>query len=200
MYFKYAIALTGGIGTGKSTASSLFKLNGFKIIDADKIAHSILDNSVIEIEKLFGSQFILNNKVNRKLLGKLIFSNQDSKKELENFIHPKIYKEIEFESGKLDKFKFPYLIDIPLFFEKKTYPISKSLVIYAPKDLQISRVMKRDNFSKIEAKQRIESQMNIEEKKDLADIIIDNSKSLKHLQSEIERVVKPLSQLITGTK
>jgi len=194
MAFKYAIALTGGIGTGKSTASALFMLNGFKIIDADKIAHSILDNSVSEIEKLFGSEFILKSKVNRKLLGKMIFANKEAKKRLENFIHPKIFQAIQVESEKLDKFQFPYLIDIPLFFERKIYPIQKSVVIYAPKTLQISRVMKRDNFTEMEARQRIESQMSIEDKKLLADIVIDNSGSLKNLQLEIERVVKLISE------
>jgi len=194
MAFKYAVALTGGIGTGKSTASSLFMLNGFKIIDADKIAHSILDNSVSDIEKLFGSEFILkSNKVNRKLLGRLIFANKDEKTKLETFIHPKIFTAIKLESEKLDKFKFPYLIDIPLFFERKIYPIQKSIVIYAPKDLQISRVIKRDGFSEIDAIQRIDSQMSIEEKKSLANIVIDNSGSLNNLQAEIERVVKLIS-------
>jgi len=190
MAFEYAVALTGGIGTGKSTASSLFMLNGFKIIDADKIAHSILDISHLEIAKLFGDNYIINNQVNRPLLGKLIFSNKDEKKRLEDFIHPKIFDKIKIESEKLDKFKFPYLIDIPLFFERKIYPIKTSIVIYAKKETQINRVIKRDGFSREETISRIESQMNIEEKKRLASFIIDNSGSLKNLQSEIEKITK----------
>jgi len=190
MAFQYAVALTGGIGTGKSTASSLFMLNGFKIIDADKIAHSILNLSYIEIEELFGKKYIKNSKVDRKLLGQLIFSNKTEKIKLEKFIHPKIFDAIKIESTKLDRFKFPYLIDIPLFFERNNYPIDSSIVIYAPKDTQIKRVIDRDGFSKDETIQRVESQMDIDEKRKLATFVIDNSTSLKNLQSEIERVTK----------
>ena len=190
MAFKYAIALTGGIGTGKSTASSLFMLNGFKIIDADKIAHSILDFSHLEIARLFGDEYVSGGKVNRPILGKLIFSDKNAKQKLENFIHPKIFEEIKKESDKLDRFKFPYLIDIPLFFERKVYPIDLSIVIYAQKDVQIKRVIKRDGFSEEETIRRVESQMNIEKKKKLATFIIDNSGSLKNLQDEVERVKK----------
>ena len=190
MAFEYAIALTGGIGTGKSTASSLFMLNGFKIIDADKIAHSILALSHLEIAELFGDEYILKGSVNRPLLGKLIFRDKDAKKKLENFIHPKIFDEIKSQSEKLDRFKFPYLIDIPLFFERKLYPMKTSVVIYTPKEIQIQRVLKRDGFSEEETIRRIESQMDIEDKRSLATFIIDNSGSLKNLQSEIERVTK----------
>lgn len=195
MAFKYAIALTGGIGTGKSTASSLFMLNGFKIIDADKIAHSILNNSSLEISNLFGKEYIKKDgKVNRPLLGKLIFQNKEEKLKLENFMHPQIFNSIEIESEKLDKFKFPYLIDIPLFFERKVYPIEKSITIYAPKNLQINRVIKRDGFSEVDAINRINSQMNIEEKKNLSTFILDNSSTLKNLQQEIERITEILKK------
>ncbi|NLN13665.1 MAG: dephospho-CoA kinase, partial [Arcobacter skirrowii] len=72
--FKNAIALTGGIATGKSTVCNLLKLHGFFIIDADKIAHRVLDENYQEIENMFGSKYVENKKVLRKELGKIIFS------------------------------------------------------------------------------------------------------------------------------
>lgn len=82
MSFKYAIALTGGIGTGKSSASALFSLNGFKVIDADKIAHSILKNNGLAIANMFGQEYVIDGMVDRKSLGKLIFADQESRKNL----------------------------------------------------------------------------------------------------------------------
>ena len=69
------------------------------------------------------------------------------------------------------------------------YPIPKSLVIYTPNDIQIQRLMKRDNIDENEAKLKISNQMDIEEKKKLADMVIDNSQNLKHLQAEVERII-----------
>ncbi len=190
--FKYAIALTGGIATGKSTVASLFKLHGFLTIDADKIAHELLDIHYKEIEKLFGSQYIEDKKVLRKKLGHLIFNNQKEKEKLEKFIHPLIKNEIVKEAKVFEKQQKPYLIDIPLFFENKNYNIQKSIVVYIPKELQVQRLIKRDKCTQEEALVRINNQMNIEEKKKLATYIIDNSKNLIHLQNEVERVKKEL--------
>ena len=187
--FKNAIALTGGIATGKSTVCNLLKLHGFLIIDADKIAHKLLDENSQKIEELFGKQYVENGKVLRKELGKIIVSNEENKLKLEALLHPLIFQEIEKEAKLFEEQNKPYIVDIPLFFEKMHYPISKSLVIYTPKNLQIERLMKRDNISEEEAKLKISNQMDIEEKRKLADMVIDNSQNLKHLQNEVERII-----------
>ncbi|WP_152017657.1 dephospho-CoA kinase [Aliarcobacter butzleri] len=187
--FKNAIALTGGISTGKSTVCNLLKLHGFLTIDADKIAHKLLDENSSKIEEMFGKEYVENGKVLRKELGKIIFSNEENKLKLEALLHPLIKEEIIKESKIYEEQNKPYFIDIPLFFEKMHYPISKSLVIYTPKELQIQRLMKRDNIDEKEAKLKISNQMDIEEKRKLANIVIDNSKDLKHLQNEVERVI-----------
>lgn len=186
--FKHAIALTGGIATGKSTACSLLKLHGFLTIDADKIAHALLDKHSSTIASMFGAQYVQDGKVLRKELGKIIFSNEEEKLKLEAFIHPLIKQEIEKEAQLFEKAGKPYFIDIPLFFEKMHYPIPKSVVVYTPKPLQIERLMKRDNITQEEALQKISNQMDIDEKKALADLVIDNSSSLVNLQDEVERV------------
>lgn len=190
--FSHAIALTGGIATGKSTVASLFMMHGFLTIDADKIAHKILDENVSKITELFGEKYIKDNKVNRKELGNLIFNDVIQKKKLENFIHPLIKQQIIKDARIFEEQKKPYLIDIPLFFENKNYDIKNSIVVYTPKEIQISRLMARDNSSQDEALSRINNQMDIEDKKKLATYTIDNSLNLKNLQNEVERVKKEL--------
>lgn len=189
MAFEYAIALTGGIATGKSTVASLMALNGMRVIDADTISHEILDASSVWVKETFGDEYINGSKVNRSKLGSLVFSDDKAKKILEEFLHPKIRCEIEKRSEKQDSFKFPYLIDIPLFFENSAYDIEDSVVVYTPKEVQLERFMKRNGYSEEESLKRIASQMPIDKKKECATWVIDNSQKLKHLQQEVEDFV-----------
>ncbi|MCW8837527.1 MAG: dephospho-CoA kinase [Thiovulaceae bacterium] len=194
MAYKYAIALTGGIATGKSTVASLLALNGMRVIDADSISHEILDASSQWVEDTFGKEYLNGKKVNRTKLGSLVFSDAVAKKKLESYLHPKIHQEITKRSEKQDKFNFPYLIDIPLFFENNSYDIKDSVVVYTPKEIQLERFMKRNGYSKEESLKRIASQMPIDEKKAKATWIIDNSKGLKHLQDEVEGFVEKIKE------
>ncbi len=195
MAFEYAIALTGGIATGKSTVASLLALNGMRVIDADKISHAILDNSKEWVAQTFGSEFVNQKGVDRAKLGTLVFADTKAKKTLEEYLHPRIKAEIERQSEKQDTFGFPYLIDIPLFFENGNYPIEKSVVVYTPPQLQLERFIKRNGYSKEESLRRIASQLPIEEKKAKATWVIDNSKDLKHLQDEVERFVEEIKRI-----
>ena len=190
--FKNAIALTGGIATGKSTVCNLLKLHGFLIIDADKIAHKLLDENHQKIAALFGDEYVKDGKVLRKELGKIIFSNEDNKLKLEALLHPLIKDEIVCEAKVFEEQNKPYFIDIPLFFEKQNYDIKRVVVVYTPKDLQIKRLQNRDNISKDEAILKISNQMDIEKKKELSPLIIDNSKDLKHLQQEVEDLIEKI--------
>ena len=187
--FKHAIALTGGIATGKSTVCNLLKLHGFLTIDADKIAHRLLDENSAKIATMFGEEFVENGQVLRKKLGKIIFSKEEEKLKLEALLHPLIKDEIFKESRIFEEQGKPYFIDIPLFFEKMHYPIPKSLVIYTPKSLQTKRLMQRDGISQEEATLKISNQMDIEEKKNLADFVIDNSSNLKNSSFDISGII-----------
>jgi len=190
MQFKNAIALTGGIATGKSTVCNFLKLHGFLIIDADSIAHKILDENSSKIGELFGLEYINQNTVDRKKLGALIFADKVAKEKLQNFIHPLIKEEIIKQAVIFEANNKPYIIDIPLFFETKNYDIKNSVVVYTPQHLQLKRLILRDNISQDVALQKISNQMNIEEKKSLAKYVIDNSGNLKHLQKEIDKFIK----------
>jgi len=189
MAYEYAIALTGSIATGKSTVASLVALNGMRIIDADTISHEILDASASWVEETFGKEFLRLGKVDRPKLGELVFSDEEAKKTLEEFLHPKIREEILKRSEKQDKLKFPYLIDIPLFFENNSYDIQDSVVVFTPAEVQLERFMKRNGYSEEESLKRIATQLPIQEKKERATWVIDNSKNLKHLQQECEDFV-----------
>jgi len=106
MAFEYAIALTGGIATGKSTVASLLGLSGLRIIDADVISHKILDQNAAWVQEHFGEEFVgSRGKVDRPALGKLVFSDKAKKALLENFLHPLIRQEIERQREKQDTFK-----------------------------------------------------------------------------------------------
>ncbi|WP_345976307.1 dephospho-CoA kinase [Sulfurimonas sp. HSL3-7] len=193
MAFKYAIALTGGIATGKSTVASLLGLSGLRIIDADAISHTILDQNAAWVKKHFGEEFVTpRGKVDRAALGKVVFADKEKRKELEAFLHPLIREEIERQSEKQDSLEYPYLIDIPLFFESQAYDIKDSVVVYTPADIQLKRFMKRNGYSEEESKRRIASQMPIDEKKARATWVIDNSGNLKHLQKECANFVEAI--------
>ena len=189
MAYEYAIALTGSIATGKSTVASLLALNGMRVIDADTISHEILDASASWVEETFGSEYLRLGKVDRAKLGSFVFSNDAAKTILEDFLHPKIRAEILKRSEKQDRLKFPYLIDIPLFFENNSYNIEDSVVVFTPAELQLERFMKRNGYSEEESLKRIATQLPIEEKRERATWVIDNSKNLKHLQQECEDFV-----------
>ena len=192
MSFKYAIALTGGIATGKSTVIDLLEHNGFHVIDADKIAHEVLDEEYEAVATMFGETFVKNGKVDRKALGSVVFSDQQKRKALEALLHPTIYRKIAEASEKLDKRAEPYIVDIPLFYEGGRYAIENVVVVYATQEQQLERLMSRDAFSKEEALSRIGSQIDIEDKRDNATYVIDNSGNLKQLEFETERVKKEI--------
>jgi len=189
MVFDYAVALTGSIATGKSSVASIFRDYGLTVIDADRVAHDILDREYKEIAKLFGDEYILDSSVDRKRLGELIFSNKNEKRRLERLLHPLIYKEIERLAMIEEQSKKIYIIDIPLFFESNRYPIKRSIVVYTPKEIQLKRLMKRDSSTKREALLRIESQMDIEIKKEKATYIIDNSQDFDALQHQCDKIM-----------
>ncbi len=186
------IVLTGGIATGKSTVAKMLEEEGFVIVDADKIAHGILDKSAKEIEKLFGKKFVKKGQVDRKELGALVFGDKNERRKLEKLLHPLIKSKIEEDVKELKREKKRYIVDIPLYFETQNYKAKKVVLVYARKEQQIQRVSKRDGLSKEDALKRIKAQMDIEKKRELADIIIDNSKDFMNLKREVKSAVSKI--------
>ena len=188
MVFEYAIVLTGSIATGKSTVAKYFEANGFTIIDADSIGHQILNEQHLLIKEHFGSACVEQGKVNRKVLGQIVFGDKDKRAFLEALLHPLIFDEIERLAREEDTYKKPYLVDIPLFFENERYAIMKHLVVYTPQTKQLERLMQRDGSTKEDAQVRIDTQIDIEEKRKRATYVIDNSGDLHQLIHECEKV------------
>jgi dephospho-CoA kinase len=186
--FKNGIVVTGGIGTGKSTFLTLVKMYGYPVIDADLIAREVFGEMRKEIEKRFGT-------ANRRELAKIVFSDRKKLEELEKLLHPKIKERILEEARKLEGRGVPYFIDIPLYYEKGHYPeFDRVVVVYAPREVQIERVMKRDGRTREEVEAILANQLDIEEKKRRATYLIDNSGSLKSLQRQVERLLHKLTE------
>ena len=193
--FPNAYVFTGSIASGKSTAINLLKERGFSVIDADLIAHEQLEICKCEIVEAFGEQILDEaGKIDRKKLGDTVFNEPKKLKNLEQILHPKIKEEILSCAVKLECLGQVYFVDIPLFFEKKErYAEFKNVaVIYAPKELLLSRLMNRNGLKLEEAKVRVELQMDIEQKRKKANFIIDNSGDKENLEKELEKFLRQI--------
>ncbi len=189
----YAVVLTGCIGSGKSTVGKILQDLGYSVICADSIAHSVLQSCAQEVVQLFGDEVCENGIINRKALGAIIFHNKQAKKQLESLLHPKITDAILTQARELEAQRKLYFLDIPLFFEsggKHKYPARFCLVVYAPKEVCLERVLARDTLDMTNAKARIDSQIDIEVKKTQADFIITNTQTLAQLQSQTHKVLE----------
>jgi dephospho-CoA kinase len=194
MAFVYAVALTGGIATGKSSVARMFAEDGYTVIDADRIAHEVLAEQKEKIAEMFGETMIKEGNVDRKALVAVVFADPLKRKKLEQLLHPLIYEEIEAQAKTEDAKGRPYIVDIPLFFEGKRYPIERSLVVYAPQTLQIERAMNRDGLTREAVLERIAAQIDIEEKRYMGDFVIDNSGDQNQLRVEYERIKEAIEK------
>ncbi len=190
--FAYAIALTGGIATGKSTVSHLLEQEGFSVIDADKIAHAVLDRKGEEIAQRFGVEYVTASGVDRKRLGALIFADADQRLALEAIVHPAIREEIFAQARKLEENQKPYMVDIPLYFEKRGYDFPLVALVYAPREMQMERLQRRNGLLAQEAQMRLDAQIDIEEKRKWSNFVIDNSGSLEELEKKVNQFKREL--------
>ena len=200
MRLNHAYVMTGGIATGKSTVCSLLKMHGFSVIDADVIAKEQLEASKSELREIFGDEIFDGTQINRKKLADIIFSSSRQREKLNTLIYPKVRAEINRQAQLKEKFELPYLMDIPLFFESGDYDCKMSMVVYTPKNIQLDRLINREGLSVEEAKARVKAQIDIDEKKKMADWVVDNSEDLKHLQNEVEKFVDYIREQYDGIK
>ena len=193
--FPNAYVITGSIASGKSTVVNLLKERGFSVIDADLIAHEQLEICKREIVEAFGEQILDKaGRIDRKKLGAIVFNEPKKLKNLEQILHPKIKAEILSQASQLEDLGEIYFVDIPLFFEKKErYAEFKNVaVIYAPKELLLSRLMNRNALNLEAAKARVELQMDTEQKRKMAKFVIDNSSDMESLKLELEKFLKQI--------
>ena len=191
------IGLTGGIATGKSTASKILREMGVRVIDADQVSHQVLaDGSpyLAGIEERFGSSMLISpKKLNREALGKVIFSSPAKKKLLEDFLHPVIREEMEKEiqQGELEGLPF-MVLDIPLLIESSYWPerVDEIWLIDANEELQKSRLHSRNGYTEDEALARIRAQLPMVEKRKVADQVFLNEGKIADLERQLGQAIK----------
>ena len=187
----YKVGLTGGIGSGKSTVSDLFKQLAIPIIDADVIARMLVmpgQKALSQISHHFGKSYINSDgTLNRAKLRNIIFSDADKKHQLETIMHPLIYAEIEHQ---LSLITAPYsIIAIPLLIETKMQSlVDHILVIDCPMEIQINRVKLRDKLNDSQITAMVNSQVNRADRLVHADSIINNTKGITYLSQQVNQL------------
>ena len=182
------IGLTGGIGSGKSSAANFFIELGIDVIDADEVSKNILDfnkEAKNEFIDSFGKEFLdTNNNIDRDLLRSIIFKDEHKKSLLEYIVHPLVREEIlKFIENSKSIYK---IIMVPLIFETKSESFyDKIVVVDCEEKIQISRASKRDKKSRDNIINIMKTQASREERNSISDMVIMNNDSLEDLRKEV---------------
>ena len=191
------IGLTGSISTGKTQVSNYLRNRGEKVIDADLIAREVVDLEPVKekIKEVFGDDIYKDDELDRKALGEIVFRDKEKRQVLNEIEHPEIYRiileEIKNSKGRV-------FVDIPLLFESQHLNEKYGLnfdevwLVYVNRETQVKRLIKRDRISRGYALEKINSQMSVEDKKIMADVIIDNSGSLEKTFRQVEENLRRL--------
>ena len=191
------IGLTGGIASGKSTTSNYLKDKGYIVLDADVYAKKIMEPGQVAYENIvnyFGPEIVNEDRtINRKALGNLVFNNKDKLKQLNQFTHPEVKRLMREDQEKYLPENHVFL-DIPLLFENNRHEMCDFVItVYVTYDNQLERLMTRNGFSEEEAKSRIASQMNLDEKKRRSDVVFDNNTTKEALYKQIDGFLSKLN-------
>src|SRR5262245_6577383 len=196
------IGLSGGIGTGKSSVARMFAAQGAVVIDADAIVHELQARGqplVAEIAQAFGPGVLdAQGGLDRAALGAIVFRDPAARQRLNDLVHPKVGAEFARRVAAARASGARVLVlDIPLLFEGRSrgtgsaarMEFDATVLVYAPEALQIERQLSRDGCARDEAVRRVRAQMPIEEKKALADYMIDNGGSLADTERQVRDVL-----------
>lgn len=191
------LALTGNIASGKSLIEKILIGEGVPVIDADEIVHQLLssDSSVIEqVRALFSPENVLlmDGSVDRKKVGQMVFSDIDKLRRLEEIIHPRVKEKIDkfFESNSDKNIA---VASIALLFETGwNVDFDKVVLVTCFLDVQIERLMNRDNLSREDALKRINSQMSQHDKAKISDFVIENNSGVCELEKRVREFLKSL--------
>lgn len=191
------IGLTGNIASGKSVVSQFLKEFGAEVIDLDSLAKSLQDSNYLgvidKIKQTFGDKVILyDNILNRKLLAKIVFHDKEQLKKLNDIMIPVLTEKLISEIEKHKKMGTEFLVlDAAILFEAGWDKLADiTIVIYTPKELQLKRLIEREQIDEFEALARIKAQMPIEEKIKKAHIVIENTGTIEELKEKVMEVWK----------
>ena len=191
------IVITGSIGTGKSTALEIIKDLGFTVLDSDKIVHegyNIGSELYYKIIAHFGDQVLKDEKIDRHLLGKIVFNNEEKLNELNNLVHSYVYEKLR--EGIESCYDNVIFLDIPLILETKDIhePIYDEIwLIYVSEETQRKRLAERalrENKDTEEVLKIIDKQISIEEKAFMVDEVINNEGTLEELKENIKALLE----------
>lgn len=193
------IGLTGGIASGKTTITNYLISKGIKVIDGDLVARQVVEKGSVglaEIISHFGQDYLTaDGSLDRKKLGSLVFKNPSKLEELNGIIHPLVRQEFikEIKEERLSGKRKFIVLDAALLIESKMTDLVDELwLVYADVEIQIDRIIQRDEISKEEALAVIKSQMSLEDKKNYADVIIDNNRDIKDVYKEVDDLLSLL--------
>lgn len=185
----YTVAITGSIGSGKSSALNYFKSLGYVTLSSDEVVHDLYaSNRTIQqqIENIVQERIFYETTMNRPLLADIIFQDAKKKKQVEDVVHKAVLNEIE----NWRKQNHPELIgfvEIPLLFESGSQDrYDSTLMIAIDKEIQIKRLMKYRQLSLETIRSRLSHQMDQEKKRELAEVIIENNGSLTELHQKLD--------------
>ncbi|KAF5378340.1 hypothetical protein D9615_008701 [Tricholomella constricta] len=194
------IGLTGGIATGKSSVSKLLKAKDIPVVDADILARQVVEPGTSGLKnnvKEFGPEILLpDGTLDRKKLGTIVFNDEGKRKKLNAIVHPAVRWAMFMKVIKhwVDSEKY-CVLDVPLLIEGGVWQwVGKVVVVYCSADIQLQRLMLRDNSTSEEASARLNSQLPIAEKVTYADVVIDNSGTPQELSNQIDAFVEKLDK------
>lgn len=195
------IGITGTIGSGKSAATSILAKKGATVFSADSLARDVVSPGSPGLQQViahFGNEYLAaDGSLDRKKLGKLVFSDETKREELNAILHPLIREQYLTQLfSHYENASVPGVVayEVPLLFESKhAHPeLEEAVLITALEDICISRIMQRDNCNREDAEQRIQAQMSVEKKKAKATIIVENNGSLEDLSDSLEQLFQYL--------
>lgn len=185
------IGLTGSMAAGKSTAARTIAEMGFPIIDADRIAHEVLEDEKVisELVKEFGSGIISDGRIDRKVLAKAAFRGGRTEK-LNSITHPVICQRLIFDAKREEEKYGTAVLDVPLLIESGLNgACAHVILVTADKAIRYARIMERDGLTKREARARLKKQMPERQKRKYADIIIENNGTAAELEAAVRNVM-----------
>jgi dephospho-CoA kinase len=192
------IGLTGGIASGKSTVSAILRRLGAQVIDADALAREVVkphQPAWTEIVSTFGNEILQSDQtLDRKKLRKLVFDNLNARKQLEAITHPKIRRLAQEKIAESAATGAPLVVyEAPLLFETGVHLWLRPVILVAcDSAAQRRRLQQRDNLTPAEIEQHLGAQMSLEEKRKLADCVIDNNGTLEDLESKVKTLVQTI--------
>lgn len=187
----FTVVLTGGIASGKTAVSDCFSRMGVPVIDTDRIARQVVEPgqpALKLISELFGPDYLdTGGRLDRRKMREAIFSNPAMKSRLEGILHPRIAEKV---IERVSEVEAPYcLLVIPLYAESRAYEwINRVLVVDVSEEIQLERVMARDQISREQAQSILDAQSTRQQRFALADDIIDNSGDLNELEDKVKKL------------